>query len=505
MTERVCIVGAGPAGIVTAAVFDRDGFDVTVYEKFDELGGTWSSQRRYVGLAAQADTGLLEFSEQPNDTPFTEAEDVQQYLREYAHEQGVYDRIEFETEIVGLDECEDGWLVETAGEGDGEESRRFEYVVVCSGLHHVPKVPEIPGRESFEGTMVHSSEVDSRDLFEGERVVSIGFGKSALDMSVEAAEVGADTTLVFRKANWHLPKRMVLGQVPYRFLTFSRFGGSLLPRYHDEETVRLIDRVPERLKSLLWTGITKDLVRSAGLHRVDEALIPDTDLPHDIARTGVYPDGFVDAVAEGEITPHEAGVKRFDADGLHLSTGEYVPADVVVFGTGFHQTFPVLSDCDSLSLRNEDGRFAAYRSIVPPETDRIGFVGLRQTFNNFLSMEVSAHWLAAYFQAELEPMPTTAEMHEAIEERLEWQAETMPRTQGYDFGPYVIHTPEELLVDMGIDPNQAPNPLAEYFRAVKSRWYSDLHEQRIAATRGVDDTTETPGPGQSPQAVEPTD
>jgi hypothetical protein len=98
-------------------------------------------------------------------------------------------------------------------------------------------------------------------------------------------------------------------------------------------------------------------------------------------------------------------------------------------------------------------------------------------------MEVSAHWLAAFFRNELDPMPSTEEMYADIEDRLAWHRETLPDNQGYDFGPYVVHTPEQLLVDLGIDPEQAPNLLAEYVEPVKARWFDDLHEKRVEATR----------------------
>lgn len=486
MTHTVAVVGAGPAGIVTGAVFDADGFDVTVYEKFDEVGGTWSSERRYVGLASQADSGIFEFSGKPNDTPFPDAEQVQRYLREYACERGVYDRIEFETEVVGLRRRDDGWTVDIEGPDGTRTTTEFDYVVVCSGLHHVPNEPEIPGRDGFEGRVLHTSEVDSHAPLEDEHVVTVGFGKSALDISVEASRVGASSTLVFRRAGWHIPKRLLNGTVPYKYLLFSRFGGSLLPQFPDEDVVRPVDRLPGPVKDLLWTAITKDFVLSSGLGRADEDLIPEHRLPNDIARSGVYPDEFADRVADGAIATEKAGVERFDPDGVVLSTGGKVLADVVVLGTGFRQEFPFTEACPELDLRTDEGEFGAYRSLVPPETDRIGFVGLRQTHNNFLSMEVSAHWLVAYFRAELPSMPTTERMHAEIEQRLEWFRETLPRNQGYDFGPYVVHTPEQLLVDMGIDPNQAPNPLAEYFSPVKARWYDDLREKRVAATRGTD-------------------
>lgn len=473
MEGTVCVIGAGPAGIVTGKVFLEAGFDVTIYERFDELGGTWSSRRRYVGLAAQADRGLLEFSDLPNDTPFASAERVQAYLRTYARRFDVLERIEFETTVSALERDDDGWTVTTRPtDGDGDPGRsRFEHVVVCSGLHHHPNVPDIPGRDEFDGLVRHASTVDSAAPLADRRVVVVGFGKSALDLSVRAAEVGRESWLVYRRAYWHLPKRLLGGLVPYRYLLFTRLGGALLPRYHNESCVRAVDKLPDGLKRGLWKAVTWDLRRSAGLDGIDEAT-PEAPLPSGVVRTGVYPDGFVDALERGAITPVRTTIERFDRDGLRLGTGECLPADAVIFGTGFRRDVPFLPA--DLDCWTDDGRFRAYRSIVPPSTDDLGFVGFRQTFANFLSMEVSAHWLAAYFREALPSMPTRAEMRDAVDRRLAWQTETMTLSDGFEFGPYVLHAVDELLHDLGVSPDRGATPLHEYLLPPATRQYRDV-------------------------------
>lgn len=481
MEERVCIIGAGPAGIVTGKVFLEKGFNITIYEKFNELGGTWSSQRRYVNLQTQADRGLLEFADLPHDTAFASAEYIQNYLREYATRFNITEDIQFETEVISITKETEGWTVttqSTTDESAAPQQAEFDYVVVCSGLNYHLKRPDISGEGAFDGRVLHSCEIKEYDQLRDKRVVVIGFGKSALDISVEAATVGLSSTLVFRKPNWHLPKRLINGLIPYRYLLFSRIGQSLLPQYHNDDCVRLIDRLPEQIKQLVWKGITTDLIRSAGLHTVDDDLIPASELPHDIARTGVYPDEFVKLVRSGAITPIRGTVERFTSDHLRLSTDEKVPADVVVFGTGFKRELPVLNE--TLDIKTDDDQFYAYRSIVPPDADRIGIIGLRQSFMNFFSMEVSAHWLSAYFQEELSPMPSSEEMHQSIQQRLEWQKETIPRTQGFDFGPYCMHTIDELLQDLDITTCQTSNPIKEYFLPPRPYWYDELRVDRKA-------------------------
>ncbi|MCE6997381.1 hypothetical protein LZG04_21625 [Saccharothrix sp. S26] len=82
-------------------------------------------------------------------------------------------------------------------------------------------MPELPGREAFHGTVLHSNEV--RDgTFAGRRVVVVGGGKSALDLATRAAHEAASATLVQRKVNWMIPERFVLGTVGYKWILFTR-------------------------------------------------------------------------------------------------------------------------------------------------------------------------------------------------------------------------------------------------------------------------------------------
>lgn len=477
--QSLCVVGAGPAGLVTAKVFLEDGFDVTVFEKYDEIGGTWSSHRRYVNLNHQLDKGIFEFSGMPNDEAYEEAESIQAYLREYADRFDVADRIEFETEVVDMTETTDGWTVTTRDPRGDTQSRDFMYVVVCQGLHHLPKIPDVPGIDDFTGVVRHSSEVDSPDILDDNRVVVVGGGKSAFDLAVEAARAGRSATFVFRKANWMIPKKLLGGRLPHRYVLYTRFGESLQPQYFNDDCVRLIDRLPASVKDRLWAIVHRDAIRSAGLHRVDPDLVPETELRHDIAHAGVMPDEFADLVESGEITPIRSVVDRMDADGLHLESGAHVEADVVVFATGFRKDVPFFGD--DAGIKTEDGQFYLYRSLLPPTMDNIGFVGTRETFNNFLSMEISAHWLAAYFQDELVSMPTREEMRGTIDRRLEWQESVLPNTKGFDFGPYDLHCVDELLLDMGVETRRS-DPITEYFRPrARARHYTDLRRERKRA------------------------
>ncbi|WP_406389637.1 FAD-dependent oxidoreductase [Streptomyces sp. NBC_00887] len=200
-----------PGGIVTAKVLLENGFDVTVFDKYQQVGGIWSSEGCYDGLANQSALRLFEFADLPNRLHFAGAVDTQRYLEDYARTFGVLDCVRPRTEVISIRPVEgsgrvgsSGWSVDSRPAGDEAADlhrETFDYVVVASGAHHHAQLPELPGRESFRGTVLHSNEVRA-GTFAGRRVVVVGGGKSAVDLVTRAAPEAASATIVQRKVNW---------------------------------------------------------------------------------------------------------------------------------------------------------------------------------------------------------------------------------------------------------------------------------------------------------------
>lgn len=461
---KACVVGAGPGGIASAKVLVDNGFDVTVLDKYERVGGIWSPGGSYDGLANQASRRLFEFADLPNRLHYASAVDTQRYLEEYARRFGVLDRLRPGTEVVSVRAVDGpgplgsaGWLVDSRPTGDTGTPRReeFDHVVVATGAHHLPQVPDLPGRSAFGGTVLHSNGVRA-GTFTGRRVVVVGGGKSALDLATRAARDGASATLVQRRVNWMIPERLLLGLVGYKWILFTRLGEALLPRYHDQDCVRAPDRLDDRVKRALWWLITRDMLFSAGFYRLPRRLRPAGPLPHHLAHAGVMPRGYVRAVRRGRLATHVSAVESFTAEGLRLAGGHEVPADVVVFATGHRTVFPFLDS--RVRTHDEHGRLRLYKGIVAPGTEGLGFVGFRQIFNNVLGVELTAHWLAAHLRGALGTTPDEDRTRAA----LDWLEEVLPGSGGYDFGPYNTHTADELLHDLGLPSLRAGNAVAEY-------------------------------------------
>jgi cyclohexanone monooxygenase len=189
----VALVGGGFAGLVTAARLVEAGVDdVRIVEKGGDFGGTWY-WNRYPG--AQCDTAsmvympLLEETGHMPTEKYAHAPEILEHCQRIGKQFGLYDGALFHTEVTDLtwDEVRSRWIVST-NRGD-----RFtaQFVTIGTGPLHVPKLPGIPGIESFAGHSFHTSRWDydytggdpdgaPMDRLAGKRVGIIGTGATSV-------------------------------------------------------------------------------------------------------------------------------------------------------------------------------------------------------------------------------------------------------------------------------------------------------------------------------------
>jgi Flavin-binding monooxygenase-like len=87
-----------------------------------------------------------------------------------------------------------------------EERLRYDFVAVCNGVFSQARVPAIDGRQRFAGRVLHLSELTDVLMLEGQRIVVVGAGKSALDCAAWAAQHCRACTLVYRAPHWMVPR-----------------------------------------------------------------------------------------------------------------------------------------------------------------------------------------------------------------------------------------------------------------------------------------------------------
>ena len=158
----VAFIGGGFAGLVTGARLKEAGIDdVRIIEKGGDFGGTWY-WNRYPG--AQCDTAafiylpLLEETGHMPTEKYTHAPEILEHCQRIATHYGLYENACLSTEVTDLawDDNASRWNIRT---NRGDEMRA-KFVAMGTGPLHRPKLPGIPGIESFEGHSFHTSRWD---------------------------------------------------------------------------------------------------------------------------------------------------------------------------------------------------------------------------------------------------------------------------------------------------------------------------------------------------------
>ena len=158
----VAFIGGGFSGLVTGAMLEKAGIDdVRIIEKAGDFGGAWY-WNRYPG--AQCDTAafvympLLEETGHMPTEKYTRAPEILEHCQRIGKHFGLYDNACFSTEVTGLewDEMSCRWIIRT----DRGDVMRARYVAMGTGPLHRPKLPGIPGIESYGGHSFHTSRWD---------------------------------------------------------------------------------------------------------------------------------------------------------------------------------------------------------------------------------------------------------------------------------------------------------------------------------------------------------
>ncbi|OCQ93899.1 hypothetical protein BCD67_20470 [Oscillatoriales cyanobacterium USR001] len=202
---RVCVIGAGSAGLTTAKHLLEKGIDVEILEKRDGLGGLWYFSKNSTGVSsstfATSSKTYLQFSDFPfkKDVPhFPHHTIYLQYLKDYAEKYNILPLIKYDREVINLRKNGKEWEI-TVRHGNETYITTSDAVVVSSGIHHIPLMPEIPDQEKFTGLLTHSGLMKTGDDVKGKRVVVMGIGESGADFAHYLTSYASEVYLALRR------------------------------------------------------------------------------------------------------------------------------------------------------------------------------------------------------------------------------------------------------------------------------------------------------------------
>ncbi|KAG7088525.1 hypothetical protein E1B28_012508 [Marasmius oreades] len=222
---KVVVIGAGPAGLVTAKSLlenadDHYPFDPLILEQEDGIGGTFR-YRSYENANMVSSKQLTSFSDfrlPLHHHDHLTLEEYVQYLRDYCSHFRLNDRLHLNSKVVDVSRHPDkGHIVkyvrrDSRGSAWGNETYSIHaaYVAISTGLHVIPSIPAIPGISSHEEDKkecsiteaFHSAEYKSRSQLTGKRVMILGTGETGMDIAYEAVKAGAKEVVLCSRAGF---------------------------------------------------------------------------------------------------------------------------------------------------------------------------------------------------------------------------------------------------------------------------------------------------------------
>jgi hypothetical protein len=197
------VIGAGPAGLATAAALRARGLNAAILEKSDAVGAVW--RRHYDRLYLHTDrahSGLPGLPIPKAYGRYPSRAQVVEYLEHYTVKFDL--KPVFNAPVHAVRREGRGWRAEA-----GENSQIAPIVIVATGWADYPHAPTWPGRETFVGSILHSSRYRNPAPFTDKRVLVVGFGNSGGEIALDLAEARVDVTLSVRSPVNILPRDLL--------------------------------------------------------------------------------------------------------------------------------------------------------------------------------------------------------------------------------------------------------------------------------------------------------
>jgi 4-hydroxyacetophenone monooxygenase len=355
---RVAIIGAGMSGILVAHRLQQAGIDYTVFEKSDNVGGTWQ-QNTYPGCRLDTPNFAYSYAFAQNThwpSEFSEQRDILKFFEQLSRQFSIVDRVQLETEVLSAQyaEATAEWHLRVRRAGGVVEEHRVDAVISAVGQLGRPKIPEIPDAEKFAGVTWHTARWNHAVSLKGKRVGVIGTGASAYQV-VPAILSEVDSVVIFqRHPPWMLPTpryhepitaahQRLLGGLPHyaRWLRFFQVWATIRGRWD-------LVRVDDAYQHPVSVSAANEALRQALLQQIERhyADRPDLlrsqvpDYPPGAKRmlrdNGVWPAALKDPKVSVETRPITAlsrsGVTVAD-DGDERATEHAL--EVIIYATGF--------------------------------------------------------------------------------------------------------------------------------------------------------------------------
>jgi 4-hydroxyacetophenone monooxygenase len=385
----VAIIGAGLSGMLAAVRLQAAGVPFVIFERSSDIGGVWL-QNFYPGAGVDTPSNLYSYSGFPADwsTSFARRDEMLAYLRRFAESHELLERIRFDTSVKSCrwDAETSQWHVDLMHAEGGPETVSARVVISAVGLFNEPAVPDIEGRDLFEGEIFHSARWPAGYDVAGRSVAVVGSGASAMQVVPAIADRVERVVVLQRTPQWIVPVSYYFDpvapevhwlwkHVPFYFDWCRTRSGWNFNDSHYPALVKDPEwEYPERSVNSL-----NDYQRRYFLEYMESKL---RDRPDLVAKsTPDYPpfgkrilldNGWYDALLKPTVQLEPDGLAGLTETSVISTSGQRFDVDTVVLCTGFQTSrylYPLdITGRDGIDLRGlwQDDDAFAYLGIMTP-------------------------------------------------------------------------------------------------------------------------------------------
>ena len=367
----VVVIGCGESGLLAGIRLHEAGIPFTLIDKNAGPGETWY-QNVYPGARVDVGNHFYWYSFEPTDRWthfFAEQPELQAHFQRVLEERDIGTHVRWQTEVTDAtwDDTSRTWTVRTRGPDGYVSSLEARAVISAVGQLDRPRLPSIPGRDTFLGASFHSAQwYHSVDL-RGKRLAMIGAGASGFQIAPAIAADVEHLTVFQRSAQWMFPNpnyrasvgpgvQWALRHLPffgrwYRFLLFWPGCGKGL------EAARVDPDCPDQRRAV---SEINDVARIVFMEWITSQIGDDPELlakvVPDYPATGkrtLQDDGsWLRTLTRENVELVRTSIDHIEPDAVVTTDGVRHPVDVIVFATGFH----AIEMLWPMSIIGRDGR-----------------------------------------------------------------------------------------------------------------------------------------------------
>ncbi|WP_459709871.1 succinic semialdehyde dehydrogenase [Actinophytocola sp. KF-1] len=365
MRKNVCVIGAGPSGLVAVKELLDEKHSVTCFEHSAGPGGMFRAgvaadePGAYDSTKLTISNYMMTFSSFPprdDERRYWSAAEYRQYLLDFIDEFDLGRTIRYGTDVIGVAKDDrGGYAVEVAPVDDpaARTVHHFDAVVVATGTHRVPNYIDLPGQDDFTGEITHSAHYRNAERFRGKRVLCIGIGETAADVVSEIAQVADRCTLSVRRYQPVVARyprgrehtndtytSYLLNAIPLSVVTpFQKLGAKLAKRFGKTPASRAVADWNSKNEHFFNHFLTKN-------------------------------EAFVDRIVDGTLTVNASGIERLGTDHVVFKDGRRETIDTVMLNTGYTEDFALVKDVDVDDVRG------LYKHMIHPDLGAgMAFIG----------------------------------------------------------------------------------------------------------------------------------